>query len=617
MRWLFRPFENWLDPFRPAPDGAFPTTVGAFLLYFLRQARWPFLAVLATSAVTGVIEAWLYTSIGIIIDALRDADPATIWQSHGRVFAAMAFVIIILRTASMGLTSLVSELTIVPGMFYMTRWQSHRRVVRQSYAFFQDDFAGRIATKVMQSGQAAGDFLLDLIQGILQFLIFAVVAFALFATLDWRLALLLVGWFVGYFCLLRATLGEIRDRAQTMSRARATLNGRLVDSYTNIQTVKLYAGAEREDRFVREAMARTVDAVMALGRYVSGLRLGLVTLNGLLMTLAGWLGITLWQSGDITLGALAASLGLILRLNHMSGWISFQINGLFRQIGTIQDSLETISPPIGIIDSPNAGALPDVRGQIAFERVSFAYGGRVSAVHDLSLTVNAGEKVGLIGRSGAGKTTLTNLLLRLYDLDAGHITIDGHDIAHVTQDSLRASIGVVTQDTSLLHRSIRDNISYGNPDASLEDVIAAATQAQAHDFIRDLTDTKGRSGYDAQVGERGVKLSGGQRQRIAIARVLLKDAPILILDEATSALDSEVEAAIQSQFDNLMQGKTVIAIAHRLSTIAAMDRLIVMDAGAIIEQGTHAELVAAGGVYASLWARQSGGFLVQDAVAAE
>ncbi|MEO0617664.1 MAG: ABC transporter ATP-binding protein [Pseudomonadota bacterium] len=617
MQWLFGPFERWLDPFKAPPTGDLPDTVVRFLLYFLSQARLPFVAVLAASAVTGFIEAWLYTSVGIIIDALRETDPETIWQTHGWLFAAMAFVVLVLRTVSIGLISIISELTVVPGMFYMTRWQAHRRVVRQSYAFFQDDFAGRIATKVMQSGQAVGDFLLDLIQGILQFLIFGVVAIGLFVALDWRLAVLLAAWFAGYFFLLSMTLGEIRARAQRMSRDRASLNGRLVDSYTNIQTVKLYAGTEREDRFVREAMERTIGSVIALGRYVSGLRLALVSLNGLLMVSAGWLGISLWQSGAISLGALAASLGLVLRLNHMSGWISFQINGLFRQIGTLQDSIETIAPPIGVVDKTNAAEIKNAGGPIVFDQVSFAYGGRVSAVHDLSLRIETGEKVGLIGRSGAGKTTLTNLLLRLYDVEAGRITIADHDIAGVTQDSLRSSIGVVTQDTSLLHRSVRDNIAYGQPDATHEEIISAAQRAQAHDFILKLSDTKGREGYDAQVGERGVKLSGGQRQRIAIARVLLKNAPILILDEATSALDSEVEAAIQSQFTNLMDGKTVIAIAHRLSTIAAMDRLIVMDGGAIVEQGTHEQLVARDGIYAGLWARQSGGFLLDEAVAAE
>ncbi|MEL7543116.1 MAG: ABC transporter ATP-binding protein, partial [Pseudomonadota bacterium] len=556
-----------------------------------------------------------YTSVGIIIDALRAAEPETVWREHGWMFAAMAGVVLVLRTISIGLISIISELTVVPGMFYMTRWQAHRRVVRQSYAFFQDDFAGRIATKVMQSGQAVGDFLLDLIQGILQFLIFGVVAIGLFVALDWRLAALLVAWFCGYFFLLSMTLGEIRSRAQRMSRDRATLNGRLVDSYTNIQTVKLYAGTDREDRFVREAMERTIDSVVALGRYVSGLRLALVTLNGILMVSAGWLGITLWQSSAISLGALAASLGLVLRLNHMSGWISFQINGLFRQIGTLQDSIETIAPPIGIVDKTDAAEMKSADGPIVFDRVSFAYGGKVSALHDLSLRIDKGEKIGLIGRSGAGKTTLTNLLLRLYDVEAGRIAIGGHDIAQVTQDSLRRQIGVVTQDTSLLHRSVFDNIAYGQPSATRDAVIAAAEKAQAHDFILRLADTKGREGYDAHVGERGVKLSGGQRQRIAIARVLLKDAPILILDEATSALDSEVEAAIQSQFTNLMAGKTVIAIAHRLSTIAAMDRLVVMDEGAIVEQGTHDELIGQDGIYAGLWARQSGGFLIDEAAA--
>jgi len=612
MRWLFHPFETWLDPFKAPPSATLPDQPGRFLLYFIRQSRWPLFMLLGLSATTGLIEAWLYASVGILVDTLRDADRATVWSEHGTMFLVMAAVVLILRTLSMGLTSVVSEQTIVPGLFYMTRWQSHQRVIRQSYAFFQDDFAGRVATKVMQSGQAVGDFLIDLIQGVLQFVIFGIVTIGLFATVDWRLALLLTGWFAGYFALLYLTLGEIRQRSRVMAQRRATVNGRLVDSYTNIQTVKLFAGTEREDRFIRSGIEDNLDAVRALGRYVSGLRFCLVALNGILMVGAGWLCITLWQWNEITLGALAASLGLVLRLNHMSGWISFMISGLFRNLGNIQDSIDTVSQPIKIVDRPEAPDLNPSAGPVVLDRVTFAYGGTLPALRDLSLTVAPGEKIGLVGPSGAGKTTIVSLLLRLYDIQSGHIRLGGHDIAAVSQESLRRNIGVVTQDTSLLHRSVFDNIAYGRPNATRDQVVEAARRARAHEFILDLEDVNGRSGYDAHVGERGVKLSGGQRQRIAIARIFLKDAPILILDEATSALDSEVEAAIQEQLMELMEGKTVIAIAHRLSTIAVMDRLVVMEQGRILETGTHDELLRTGGLYAGLWTRQSGGFLSVD-----
>lgn len=616
LKTVYQRFETWLDPFAGARPDALPTDVFEFIWYFLRQARWQFGLVLLLSGIIGLIEAGLYASVGWIIDTLRVSDPANVWSDHGLMFLAMGFAVLVVRTVAMSLSSIVSEQTIAPSFFALVRWQAHQRVLRQSYGFFQDDFAGRIATKVMQSGQSIGDFVLNLIQGIWQFIIFTVFSLALFATLDWRLALLLIVWFAAYFTALYLTLGEIRDRSQHLSRARSTLNGRLVDSYTNIQTVKLFAANDREDAFVRDGVAKMVSSMQALGRYVSGLRVGLVTLNGIMITLTGYISIALWQSGEISIGSAAVALGLVLRLNHMSGWISFQINGLFREIGTIQDTIDTVSQPIKVVDRHGAIPLAVTDGAISFKNVSFGYGREIAAINDLSLEIRSGEKVGLVGRSGAGKSTLVNLLLRLHDLEVGQICVDGQEIRSVTQDSLRGHIGVVTQDTSLLHRSVFENIAYGRPNATPADVEHAAKRARAHDFIMGLEDIRGRKAYAAHVGERGVKLSGGQRQRIAIARIFLKDAPILVLDEATSALDSEVEAAIQEQLANLMDGKTVLAIAHRLSTIAAMDRLVIVDAGRIVEMGTHAELIDRGGLYADLWSRQSGGFLPEMSVSA-
>ncbi|MEO1720358.1 MAG: ABC transporter ATP-binding protein, partial [Pseudomonadota bacterium] len=508
MRWLFRPFETWLSPFAPGPDCPLPTEAFRFIGFFLAQARWPFIVILIASGLTGLIEAGLYASVGIIIDALGTTDKATVWSDYGLMFIAMAFTVLVLRTVAMSVQTLIGEQTVVPLVFAMVRWQLHRRVLRQSYAYFQDDFAGRIATKVMQAGPSIGDFLTNLIQGIWQFIIFGVLAIGLFTSLDWRLALLLITWFAAYFYTLYATIGEIRQRAKVQSQARATVNGRLVDSYTNIQTVKLFAGTDREDAFVREAIEDQMDKVMALGRYVTGLRITLNVLSGLLITLTAALGIWLWQVDVITLGALAATLGLVLRLNHMSGWISFQINGLFRELGTIQDTIETVAAEASVADAPTAVALRRSRGPIQFERVSFRYGRGAAALHDITLTIPPGQKVGLVGRSGAGKTTLTSVLLRLYDINGGAIRIGQQDISDVTQESLRRAIGVVTQDTSLLHRSVYDNILYGRPDATRAEVIAAARKARAHEFIEDLADVRGRTGYDAHVGERGADPRG-------------------------------------------------------------------------------------------------------------
>jgi ATP-binding cassette subfamily B multidrug efflux pump len=489
------------------------------------------------------------------------------------------------------------------------RWLAHRYLLRQSMTFFQDDFAGRVATKVMQTALAVKDVVALSTEVFVYVTVYFLGALVLFAQSDWRLMAPLALWFAAYAATLRFFIPRMRRVSKEQADARSDLTGRIVDSYTNIQTVKLFAHAAREEGYAKDSMTSFMDSVYRQYRLVTWLNVVLETLNGMLLFSVGSIGIWLWKEGAVTAGAVALAIGLILRLKGMAHWIMWEIASLFENIGTVQDGLETIARDHALIDRPAARALKIGQGGIAFELVRFHYGKESGVMDDLSLTIAPGEKVGLVGPSGAGKSTVVNLLLRFYDTESGQILIDGQDIAGVTQDSLRAAIGLVSQDTSLLHRSVRDNIRYGRPDAGDAEIIAAVKAAKADGFIPDLADGKGRSGLDAHVGERGVKLSGGQRQRIAIARVILKDAPILVLDEATSALDSEVEAAIQDSLTDLMAGKTVIAIAHRLSTIAAMDRLIVMDGGRIVEQGSHEELLATGGLYARLWARQSGGFL--------
>ena len=525
----------------------------------------------------------------------------------------MALVALVLRPLVSTGHDLIKNQMIAPQFSARVRWQSHRYVLRQSLGFYQNDFAGRGASNVLQTGHSLRESVIQIIDAMW----FAVVqwgaALVLFADADWLLTLPLLVWFIAYGLTVRYFVPRIQRLSLESSEARSRLTGRIVDSYTNILTVKLFAHTEREDEGARNALENLLEKHLASQRNLTLLELVLYTLNGALMVSATGLAIWLWSTGAVTIGAVALISTLVIRLIAMSGWIMMTLANIFESIGTVEEGMETISRPVDVVDRPEAKPLEVSKGEIRFENVRFHYGKEGGVIDDLTLRIAPGEKVGLIGRSGAGKSTMVNLLLRFYDLESGRILIDGQDIAHVTQDSLRAQIGLVTQDTSLLHRSVMDNILYGRPDAGEAAAIAAARKAHAHDFIVNLRDGEAREGYASRVGERGVKLSGGQRQRVAIARVLLKNAPILILDEATSALDSEVEAAIQEQLYNLMQGKTVIAIAHRLSTIAAMDRLVVMDQGQIVEQGSHRELLTKGGIYAELWARQSGGFLVKEA----
>ncbi len=564
----------------------------------------------------------LLAFVGNLVDLMRAApDPATFVSDNQATLLGMAAIALVLRPIVSVVHDLIKNQMIATTFTNRIRWQTHRYVLRQSLGFFQNDFAGRIANKIIQTAPALRESIVQLIDALWYAIVHFLGAVVLFVAADWRLVVPLFAWLAAYCVALAWFVPRIKSRSTEASEARSMLTGRIVDSYTNALTVKLFAHAEREDTYARAALKEQMEKWQASLRLITGMELLLYLMNGVLIVGASGLAIWLWTTGQLSIGAIAVVIGLVMRIVAMSGWVMWTISGIFENIGVVHEGMETIARANEVLDRADARPLKVTRGEIRFKDVHFDYGktraagdGRPGGVIDnLSLIIKPGEKVGLVGRSGAGKSTLVNLLLRFYDLSEGRILIDGQDIAGVTQDSLRAKIGMVTQDTSLLHRSVLDNILYGRPDAGEPGAIAAAKKAQAHDFILGLEDKKGRRAYQGHVGERGVKLSGGQRQRIAIARVLLKNAPILVLDEATSALDSEVEAAIQESLMDLMDGKTVIAIAHRLSTIAAMDRLIIMDNGRIVEEGSHAELLRRDGLYAALWARQSGGFLAKEA----
>nr|WP_145344478.1 ABC transporter ATP-binding protein [Roseibium hamelinense] len=581
-----------------------------FLLYFVRQVRWPFVLMLVLGALTAIIEASLYTFIGDIVDMLNEGAKPDFFAQNGPTLLAMAFVVLVVRALVTLFTALVEEQTVVPSFFNLVRWQSHQAVMDQSLSFFNEDFAGRISQKVWQAGQSAGDFMITLLQTAWYIFVYAIAALILVSELDWRLGAVIALWLAAFGIIARFFIPRIRSKAKTVANANSGVTGRIVDTYTNIQTVKLFGSRREENQGVLAAYRKFLSTLKDFTRTLTAVRATMSFVSGSMIVLISGLALMLWQQGQISVGHVAFALGLVLRLNLLLNRMLGQLNALFRNLGTLQDSMELIVKPVQVVDAKGAGNLTVSGGAIEFDKIRFHYGKEGGLIDSLSLSIESGERVGIVGPSGAGKTTLVSLLLRFYDLESGRILIDGTDISTVSQQSLRHAVGLVTQDTSLLHRSIRENLLYGKPDASEAKMREAAFRAHALEFIEDLFDQRGRRGFDAHVGERGVKLSGGQRQRISIARVLLKDAPILVLDEATSALDSEIENAIQENLQAMMHGKTVIAIAHRLSTIAEMDRLIVIDDGVIVQQGTHADLLLeTDGLYHQLWQRQSGGFL--------
>ncbi len=622
---------NRTDPFRPIhileptalppdadqPNQGPPARLLAFYWHYARQAKGLLLGLFFCGLMVALLDALIPVFIGKMVTLLTAHDRAVLLQETWPVLGFMALVLLVIRPLAIGVQNLVVNQAVAPGLTNLIRWQSHYHVVRQSWSFFQNDFAGRIANRVMQTGPALRESLVQVTGAVWYIIVYGTSALFLLARSDLRLTLPIGIWFLFYIGLLRFFVPRLRDRSRAMSEVRSMLTGRVVDSYTNILTVKLFARPRDEDDFVRQAVDEHTDTFHAQMRNNTFFTLSLAMLNALLLVGTGVTAIWLWLQDSIDVGVLAMSLPLSWQIVNISGWVAFNVTAIFENVGVVQDGMRSIAVPRQMPDRDAAVELKVGKGGIRFQDLNFGYGTQRGVLHGIDLTIAPGERVGLVGASGAGKSTLVNLLLRFYELEQGKIEIDGQDISQVTQESLRAQIAMVTQDTSLLHRSIAENIRYGRPSASEAEVIAAASQAHAADFIGKLEDWMGRHGYDAHVGERGVKLSGGQRQRIAIARVILKNAPILVLDEATSALDSEIEAAIQEQLDDLMQGRTVIAIAHRLSTIARMDRLIVMDHGRIVESGSHAELLQKGGTYARLWQRQSGGFLDIDEEAPE
>ena len=614
---MFNRFEKLVAPFPDAPPAQLPRGFFAFIWACTRGMRPWIGAMTLFTAMIGAFEAYLFSMLGHVVDWLATVRPDRLWSEQRNHLLLLA-AILMGSTLLVALNSVLKRQTLAGNFAMRLRWDFHRSMLAQSLGFYQDEFAGRIATKVMQTALAVRDTWFILADILVYVVIYFVTIMLVVGSFDLWLLVPMLGWMALYGASVWYFVPRLARVGQAQADARSVMTGRITDAYTNVATVKLFSHTQREAGFARSAMTEFLGTVFTQMRLVSAFEVVNHLLSMLLIVATAGVALWLWTRGQLGVGAVAAATAMALRLNGISHWVMWEVASLFEQIGTVQDGINTLSRRRTVLDLPDAAALRVTRGEVRFEHVNFSYGAAASdanrpVIDNLNLVIRPGEKIGLVGRSGAGKSTIVNLLLRFYDVASGRILIDGQDIAQATQDSLRAQIGMVTQDTSLLHRSVSDNILYGRPDASEADMIAAARRAEADEFIATLTDPAGRSGYRAHVGERGVKLSGGQRQRIAIARVMLKDAPILLLDEATSALDSEVEAAIQQSLYRLMEGKTVVAIAHRLSTIAAMDRLVVLDKGRIVEEGDHRSLLAKGGLYARLWAHQSGGFLGEEA----
>jgi ATP-binding cassette subfamily B multidrug efflux pump len=612
---MLRFFERLTKPFPAAEPGQPPRGLFAFCRHYTKGMETSLFFMSLSSAFLAILEVSLFSFMGQLVDWLVANDPENFFNEQRGTLIWMALVTLVILPVMTFVHSAIVHQTLLGNYPMSIRWLAHRYLLRQSVSFYQNDFAGRIATKVMQTALSVRETVMKLLDVMVYVLVYFGAMLFFVANADLRLIVPMLIWLVLYIALQFYFVPRLKRVSTAQADARSEMTGRIVDSYTNITTIKLFSHTNREEGYSKDSMDVFLQPVYQQMRLATGLSVSVQSLNYVLVFSVGALSLYLWAGSAITVGAIAIAISLSLRLNGMAQWIMWEVSSLFENIGTVADGIATLARPIEVQDNANASKLKVPQGKIEFQQVCFNYGkpavegGKAAVLQQLDLSIAPGEKVGLVGRSGAGKSTLVNLLLRFYDIENGKILIDGQDISKVTQETLRQNIAMVTQDTSLLHRSVRENIAYGKPDATEAELLLAAKQAEATDFINDLTDPKGNSGLDAQVGERGVKLSGGQRQRIAIARVLLKNAPILILDEATSALDSEVEAAIQASLNTLMAGKTVIAIAHRLSTIAQMDRLIVLDQGTIVEQGTHSELIASGGIYAQLWAHQTGGFI--------
>ncbi|MBH0073133.1 ABC transporter ATP-binding protein [Pseudoalteromonas sp. NZS127] len=612
---MYRLFERITKPFPQDKPTQPPNTLLAFCLHYTKGMGLSLALLSLSAALLAILEVSLFSYMGQLVDWLAIYTPQTLFVEQQSELTKMALMLLVVLPVVVFFHSAILHQALLGNYPMSIRWLAHRYLLRQSVSFYQNEFAGRIATKVLQTSLAVREAVTKLLDVLMYIIVYFGSMLFLVAEADWRLMLPLLVWLVLYICIQLYFVPRLKKVATSQADARSEMTGRIVDSYTNIATIKLFSYTQREEEYAKQSMDVFLQPVYKQMRLVTSLNFVIQTLNYLLVFSVTAVSLYLWSLSAISAGAIAVAISLALRLNGMAQWIMWEISSLFENIGTVADGMQTLSNPIAVADKPNASTLNVSQGAIEFNNVHFNYGKAASetlrgpVINGLNLNIKAGEKIGLVGRSGAGKSTLVNLLLRFYDTDSGSIKIDGQNITDVSQESLRRYIAMVTQDTSLLHRSVKDNILYGRPDATEAEMIDATKQAKALEFVTDLVDSKGNKGFDAQVGERGVTLSGGQRQRIAIARVLLKNAPILILDEATSALDSEVEAAIQASLDDLMTDKTVIAIAHRLSTIAQMDRLIVLDNGGVVEQGTHDELIAKNGIYAALWAHQTGGFI--------